>query len=60
MIEYSFGLPPVPTINIPATDGTDPHGLLRYQKSVMDRTDEFFRNGDIQQLCGGACSAPDN
>ena len=59
MIEYSFGLPPAPLINLPDTDGTDPHGLLRYQKTVMDRTSEFFRNGDIQQECSTPCSAPD-
>ena len=60
MIEYNFGLPPEPLINIPDTDGTDPHDLLRFQKSVMDRTDEFFRHGDIQQECNASpCSAPD-
>jgi hypothetical protein len=60
MSEYDFGLPPVPTINIPPTDGNDPHGLVRTLPSAMSQADEFFRNGDIKQFCTGPCSGPDD
>ena len=45
-----------PTINAPATDGTDPHGLIRYLKPAMDQADEFFKNGDIKPFCDGPCN----
>jgi hypothetical protein len=55
VIEYDFGLAPAPTTNIPATDGTDPHGEVRTLKPAMDQADEFFRNGDIKAFCDGPC-----
>ncbi len=55
LIEYNFGLAPAPTTNIPATDGTDPHDLVRYLQPAMDQQNEFFRNGDIKAFCSGPC-----
>ena len=55
MIEYDFGLPPAPTINVPATAGTDPHGEVRLLQPAMDQQNEFFRNGDIKAFCDGPC-----
>jgi hypothetical protein len=56
IVEYDFGLKPAPTINAPATDGTDPHGLIRFLKPAMDQADEFFKNGDIKPFCDGPCN----
>ncbi len=57
IVEYDFGLAPEPLTNTPATDGTDPHGEIRYLKPAQDQANEFFRNGDITQECnGGPCS----
>jgi hypothetical protein len=53
--EYSFGLPPVPTTNVPMTLGADPHGLVRSLVPAMAQADEFFRNGDIKSFCDGPC-----
>lgn len=58
--EYSFGLPPAPTTNIPATAGNDPHDLLRTLPPAMQQVDEFFRNGDIKDFCGGPCAGNDD
>ncbi len=55
MIEWDFGLPPAPTTNLPDEVGTDPHGLVRFLKPAMDQADEFFKNGDIKDFCGGPC-----
>jgi hypothetical protein len=61
IVEWSFGLPPVPTTDIPMTIGTDPHGLIRYLPEAQDMADIFFRNGIIAQTCnnGGPCTSPD-
>ena len=56
VVEYDFGLAPAPLTNVPATDGTDPHGEVRYLKPAMDQADEFFKNGDIKPFCDGPCN----
>lgn len=56
LVEYDFGLAPAPLTNIPATDGTDPHGEIRFLKPDMDQLDEFFRHGDIKPFCDGFCN----
>jgi hypothetical protein len=56
IVEYDFGLAPAPTTNVPATDGADPHGLIRFLKPAMDQADEFFKNGDIKPFCDGPCN----
>ncbi len=55
VVEYDFGLAPAPLTNIPASDGTDPHGEVRFLKPAMDQENEFFRNGDIAGFCSGTC-----
>jgi len=56
VVEYDFGLAPAPLTNVPATDGTDPHGEVRFLKPAMDQADEFFKNGDIKAFCDGPCN----
>ncbi len=56
VVEYDFGLAPAPLTNIPATDGTDPHGEVRFLQPAMDQQNEFFKNGDIKAFCDGPCN----
>ena len=53
--EWDFGLPPAPTTNVPMTAGADPHDKVRVLQSAIDQTDQFLRNGLIQNYCGGLC-----
>ena len=53
--EWDFGLPPAPTTNVPMTAGADPHDKVRVLQSAIDETDQFLRNGLIQNYCGGLC-----
>jgi hypothetical protein len=55
MAEWDFGLPPVPTANVPPTAGDDPHDTVRNLQSAIDMTDVFLRTGMITNTCNGAC-----
>mgnify|MGYP001788184685 CR=1 FL=1 len=55
MIEYSFGLAPEPTTNIPPTDGEDPHGKVRKLGVAEKSLDQFLRTGTIESFCDGPC-----
>ncbi len=55
MIEYSFGLAPEPTTNIPASDGDDPHGKVRKLGVAEQSLDKFLREGTIETFCDGPC-----
>jgi hypothetical protein len=55
MIEYSFGLAPEPTTNIPADDGEDPHGKVRRLGVAEQSLDRFLREGTIETFCDGPC-----
>lgn len=55
IVEYDFGLPPVPTTNTPPTQGDDPHDKVRVLPSAQDQSDRFFREGAIVQTCSGPC-----
>jgi len=59
LVEYDFGLAPAPLINVPASDGADPHGEIRYLTPDLNQIDEFFRNGDIKSFCNGPCNQCD-
>ena len=60
LVEYDFGLPTVPTCNVPMSLCGDPHGELRKLESAREQLDRFLRTGEIANLCdGGVCSFPD-
>jgi hypothetical protein len=58
IVEWSFGLPPAPITDTPATAGSDPHEELRYVPAAQDMADQFFRTGIVNQTCpdGGPCA----
>lgn len=55
LVEYDFGLAPAPTINVPATDGDDPHDKLLGLASVAKMRDQFLRSGVVETFCDGPC-----
>ncbi|MCK6529392.1 hypothetical protein L6R50_18190 [Myxococcota bacterium] len=54
-IDYDFGLPPVPTTNVPMREGEDPHGKVADVLAARLMVDAFFRTGEVQQFCDGPC-----
>jgi len=59
MVEYSFGLPPEPLTNTPATAGKDPHDVLRTLDSAQEQSFRFFKDGVVAPFCSGPCAGPD-
>lgn len=55
MIEYDFGLPPIPLDNVPMQQGQDPHGRIWQQPQGHDTLFEFLRTGQVHSYCDGAC-----
>jgi hypothetical protein len=58
MVEYDFGLPPVPLQNYPpdATDSEDPHGKPRLLEPSYLQQDKWFRDGVVMPFCDGSCN----
>lgn len=55
MIEYDFGLPPIPLDNVPMTQGDDPHGAIWQQPQGHQSLFLFLRSGQVDSYCDGAC-----
>jgi hypothetical protein len=59
-VEYGFGLPPDPILNIPQDQCDDPHGKLRSLDAARMEVDQFLRQGVVQNHCpDGVCDFPD-
>lgn len=57
LVEYDFGLPPVPITNVPMTEGNDPHGELAKTPAAISQASHFLLTGEVQNYCtGGPCS----
>jgi len=60
IVEWSFGLPPVPLANTgpaPACCGpNDPHDKISLLQPAYDQIDHFYRTGDINPYCNDVCS----
>lgn len=54
LVEFDFGLEE-PVINIPPSDGSDPHGAVRRNPRALEQTLHFFRTGEIIHTCDGVC-----
>jgi hypothetical protein len=60
LVEYDFGLPEPPIVNLPMTECGDPHEVLRRRESARMQLDEFLRTGVIRNFCAnGVCSYPE-
>jgi hypothetical protein len=59
MVESDFGVPPVPTTNIPPPDNAV-HGQMRALAPIQQQISQFLQPaGDIQQFCSGSMCNPD-
>jgi hypothetical protein len=57
IVEYDFGLPPVPITNVPMRQGTDPHGELKSTPAAISQAAHFLATGEVQSYCdGGPCN----
>lgn len=57
IVEYDFGLPPVPITNVPMRQGTDPHGELKSTPAAISQASHFLLTGEVQSYCdGGPCN----
>ena len=54
MVEYAFGIDE-PIINVPTTEGEDPHGRVRGLDASRAMRGQFFLEGTIETFCDGAC-----
>ncbi|WP_434427773.1 hypothetical protein [Nannocystis pusilla] len=55
MVEFDFGLPAEPTVNVPMKEGEDPHGGPRKTAAANASMDKFFREGVVETFCDGPC-----
>ncbi len=55
IVEVDFGLPPVPLGDEPMTAGDDPHDKVRVLPAIQQEEQEFLKNGDVKNFCGGPC-----
>lgn len=59
IVEYEFGLEPNPLSNLANHDGCDPHDRVRDLNPSFDQQDVFFRTGNVEWMCKGACNCND-
>ncbi len=57
IVEFDFGLDPVPDTNVPPTapPDDDPHDAVRVLTAAYAQTDTFLRTGRIEPTCDGPC-----
>jgi len=60
LVEYEFGLPPNPALDLPSRAGCNPHDRVRVLGPSYDQQDVFFRTGRIDWSCKGACNCQDD
>lgn len=55
IVEFDYGLPPDPIVNIPQRAGDDPHRSVRRNPRALEQTLRFFETGEIIHTCDGTC-----
>ena len=55
IVEFDFGIPPAPLINVPPREGEDPHGSVRGLRAAQRQMDVFLRTGVVENFCDGSC-----
>jgi hypothetical protein len=60
LVEYDFGLPPVPLTNVPMMQGADPHGELADTPAAISQASHYLLTGEVLDFCGdgGAACSP--
>lgn len=54
-VEYDFGLPPDPVVNLPQRECNDPHDELMGTDAARRQIDVFLRTGRVEDTCEGTC-----
>jgi len=60
IVEYDFGLPPNPAVNLPQAEGCDPHDRVHTLTPSFVQQNIFLRTGSIEWACNGACNCDDD
>lgn len=55
LLDYSYGLPPVPEQNVPMEEGEDPHGLVFFEPTAQQSIFTFLQTGLATNVCDGPC-----
>ena len=55
LVDFDYGLDPVPTENVPMTEGSDPHGEVFFEPSAQIMLQQFLTTGSVDSACDGAC-----
>jgi hypothetical protein len=55
LLDFDYGLNPVPETNVPMTDGDDPHSAVFFEPDAQLALYEFLVNGSATSFCEGAC-----
>lgn len=55
LLDYSYGLGPVPEENVPMEEGTDPHDLVFFEATAQASLYNFLVTGQAVSFCDGAC-----
>jgi hypothetical protein len=55
LLDFDYGLPPVPDANVPMTEGEDPHGEVFFEEGAQLALQQFLVNGEATSFCDGPC-----
>ncbi len=55
LLDYDYGLGPVPETNVPMEEGTDPHDLVFFEPTAQASLYHFLTTGEAVSYCDGAC-----
>lgn len=56
LVEFDFGNAPDPVINVPPSDGEDPHGKLGDVPAATELADHFLKTGEVIHTCNNTCN----
>lgn len=56
IIEFDFGLPPEPIVNVPHLDGRDPHDSMKGLGVFPGLLRRFLYDGMVDNICEGPCT----
>ncbi|GDX83194.1 hypothetical protein LBMAG42_50050 [Deltaproteobacteria bacterium] len=55
LLDFDYGLGPVPEENVPMTEGADPHDAVFFEPAVQAAFSTFLKTGMAVNYCEGAC-----
>jgi hypothetical protein len=55
LLDFDYGLPPVPTQDVPMTEGDDPHSSVFFEVGAQRSLQTFLTTGAAQNYCDGPC-----